>query len=209
MPPTRFHPQDVVELQAYFRRPEPEQAVQAVPGAGLPVPLWLLGSSLFSAQLAATLGLPFAFASHFAPDHLDEALATYRSDFRPSAELEQPYAMACVGAFLAESEAQAKRLFTSWQQSFVNLRRGTPGLLPPPVEHIDWTPAEEAMVSHAFREAVVGSPTTAQRRIAALLERTRVDEVMFTSAIFDQTARLRSFELLAQVRTKVTAPAKS
>jgi luciferase family oxidoreductase group 1 len=195
-------PHDVMELQAYFQPAQPGQAVQAVPGAGLAVPIWLLGSSLFSAGLAAALGLPFAFASHFAPDHLDDALELYRSEFQPSDVLAQPYAVAAIAVFAADTDAEAARLFTSLQQSFVQLRRGTPGPLPPPVDRMDglWTPAEQAGVSHAFREAVVGSRATVQRGLAAFLRRTRVDELMVTAAIFDPAARLRSFELVAQVR---------
>ena len=195
-------PHDVMELQAYFRPAQPGQAVQAVPGAGLAVPIWLLGSSLFSAGLAAALGLPFAFASHFAPDHLDDALELYRGEFQPSDVLAQPYAVAAIAVFAADTDAEAARLFTSLQQSFVQLRRGTPGPLPPPVDRMDglWTPAEQAGVGHAFREAVVGSRATVQRGLAAFLRRTRVDELMVTAAIFDPAARLRSFELVAQVR---------
>ena len=195
-------PQDVQELQAYFRPVVENQAVQAVPGGGLAVPIWLLGSSLFSAQLAAALGLPFAFASHFAPDHLDEALELYRGKFRPSAALREPYAMAAIAVFAADTDAEATRLFTSLQQSFVKLRRGTPGPLPPPVDTMDglWNPVERVGVEHAFGEAVVGSPATVKRGIAAFLKRTGVDELMVTAAIYDHAARLRSFELVAQVR---------
>jgi luciferase family oxidoreductase group 1 len=195
-------PQDVQELQGYFRAVQPGQPVQAVPGAGLSVPIWLLGSSLFSAQLAAALGLPYAFASHFAPDDLDQALALYREGFRPSAALAKPYAMAAIGVCAAETDAEAARLFTSLQQNFLNLRRGTPGPLPPPVDTMDgrWSPMERAGVQHAFREAVVGSTDTVQRGIEAFLRRTRVDELMITAAIYDHAARLRSFELVAKVR---------
>lgn len=195
-------PQDVQELQAYFQPVVPGQVVQAVPGAGLPVPLWLLGSSLFSAQLAAALGLPFAFASHFAPDHLDQALALYRHGFQPSKALAKPYAMAAIGVVAADTDAAAARLATSLQQSFVLLRRGTPAPLPPPVDSMDgiWSPRERAGVEHAFGEAVVGSPPTVRRGLEAFLQRTRVDELMVTAAIHDHAARLRSFELVAQVR---------
>jgi len=200
--PADSFPDDVQELQAYFRPVVPNQAVQAVPGGGLAVPIWLLGSSLFSAQLAAVLGLPFAFASHFAPDFLEAALEIYREKFRPSAALKQPYAMAAIGVVAADTDPAAARLFTSLQQSFVKLRRGKPGPLPPPVASMDglWSPAEEMMVSSAFREAVVGSPATVKRGIERFLERTKVDELMVTAAIYDHAARLRSFELLAQVR---------
>jgi luciferase family oxidoreductase group 1 len=199
--PADSFPADVQELQAYFRPVVPNQAVQAVPGGGLSVPIWLLGSSLFSAQLAAALGLPFAFASHFAPDHLDEALEVYRAKFRPSAALVKPYAMAAIAVFAADTDAAAGRLFTSLQQSFVKLRRGTPGPLPPPVDMMDglWSPVEKAMVGHAFAEAVVGSPATVRLGLDNFLQRTGVDELMVTAAIYDHAARLRSFELVAQV----------
>jgi luciferase family oxidoreductase group 1 len=195
-------PQDVAELQAYFRPTVVGQAVQAVPGAGAAPEIWLLGSSLFSAQLAASRGLPFAFASHFAPDHLDEALEIYRRDFRPSATLARPYAMAAIGVIAAETDEKAARLFTSQQQSFANLRRGQPGPLPPPVDSMQgqWSPLEKAMIEHAFSEAVVGGPETVRRGVAAFLERTRVDELMVTAAIYDHEARLRSFELVMQAR---------
>jgi luciferase family oxidoreductase group 1 len=200
--PVDSFPQDVMELRTYFRPAVANQAVQAVPGAGLAVPIWLLGSSTYSARLAAALGLPFAFASHFAPNHLADALELYRGEFRPSAALRHPYAMAAIAVFAADTDAEAARLFTSLQQSFVQLRRGTPGPLPPPVETMAglWSPVEEAMVGHAFREAVVGSPATVRRGIAEFLERTGVDELMVTAAIYDHAARLRSFELVANVR---------
>ena len=195
-------PQDVQELQAYFHPVVPGQVVQAVPGGGLAIPIWLLGSSLFSAQLAAALGLPFAFASHFAPDHLDQALAIYRHNFRPSTTLAKPYAMAAIGVIAADTDAVAQRLMTSLQQNFLKLRRGTPGPLPPPVETMDglWTPFEKANVEHTFREAVVGSPETVRRGIAAFLQRTKVDELMITAAIHDHAARVKSFELVAGIR---------
>lgn len=200
-------PEDVVELMNYFREPQPGQAVRAVPGAGSEVPVWLLGSSLYSAQLAAVLGLPFAFASHFAPDALMEALAIYRREFRPSDVLLEPYAMACIGVYAADTDAEARRLFTSQQLAFVNLRRGTPGLLPPPVDSMDghWSEMERATVEHAFSEAVVGAPATVQRGLEAFLARTRVDELMVTAAIYEQRARLRSLELVAQVRQTLAA----
>ncbi len=200
-------PQDVLELQAYFRPAEPLQAVRAVPGAGAHIPIWLLGSSLFSAQLAAVLGLPFAFASHFAPEHLDEALRLYRAEFKPSAELSRPQTMACLAVYAAGTDAEAARLFTSMQQSFVNLRRGTPGPLPPPIEPGSrvWSVPEQAVLDHAFAEAVVGAPATVADRIGRFLDRTGVDELMVTAAIHDHAARLRSFELVAQVRDALAA----
>jgi luciferase family oxidoreductase group 1 len=195
-------PQDVQELQAYFHPTVPGQVVQAVPGAGLAVPIWLLGSSLFGAQLAAALGLPFAFASHFAPDHLDQALAIYRHNFQPSTALAKPYAMAAIGVVAADTDAAAARLATSLQQSFVLLRRGTPVPLPPPVDSMDghWSATEQAGVAHAFSEAVIGSQATVRRGLESFLRRTQVDELMVTAAIFDPVARLRSFELVARIR---------
>jgi luciferase family oxidoreductase group 1 len=167
----------------------------------LSVPIWLLGSSVYSAQLAAALGLPFAFASHFAPDALADALRLYREGFRPSKAQPRPYAMAAVAAFAAETDAEAARLFTSLQQSFVNLRRGAPGPLPPPVDTMDgrWSTVEMAGVGQAFREAIVGSPATVKRGIRAFVRRTGIDELMVTAAIYDHAARLRSFELIAEV----------
>ncbi len=180
-------PQDVAELQGYFREAQPGQGVQAVPGAGERVPIWLLGSSLFSAQLAARMGLPFAFASHFAPDQLMEALEIYRHNFRPSEALPKPHAMACIGVYAAETDREAEQLFTSLQQSFLNMRRGVPGKLPPPVDDMGevWSLLESRMVGHAFRESVVGSPETVKRGLEAFLQRTGVDELMVTAAIYD------------------------
>jgi luciferase family oxidoreductase group 1 len=203
-------PQDVVELQAYFRPAEPGQAVQAVPGAGLDVPIWLLGSSLFSAQLAAVLGLPFAFASHFAPDHLHDALAIYRSRFKPSAQLERPYVMVGANVFAAATDAEARRHFTSLQQAFVNLRRGTPGQLPPPVDSTDglWSPMEQAGLEHSLRYAIVGAPETVRRGLAAFIAETAADEVMVTAQMFDHAARLRSFDIVAEARDALAAAAR-
>ena len=198
-------PQDVAELQAWFAPVQPGQSVRAVPGAGLNVPIWLLGSSLFSAQLAAEMGLPFAFASHFAPDYLTRALDIYRSTFKPSAQLAKPYAMAGLNVFAAETDAEARRLFTSLQQQFINLRRGTPGPLPPPRDSMDgyWSSMEEQMVSHSLAYAVVGAPDTVARGIAEFLAATKVDEIMVTGQIFDHQARLRSFEIVADIRKQL------
>jgi luciferase family oxidoreductase group 1 len=185
---------------AYFRTPRPGQAVRAVPGAGLDVPIWLLGSSLFSAGLAAQLGLPFAFAAHFAPDDLDEALALYRRDFRP-AKLAAPWAMVAVGVIAADRDAEAACLFTSVQQQFVNLQRGTPGQLAPPVEPdaVEMTELERLRLEHVLREAIVGGPDTVARRLEVLLGRTRADEVMIVGQIHGHAARLRSFEIVAEI----------
>lgn len=195
-------PQDVVELRQYFQPVEPGQAVQAMPGAGLNVPIWILGSSLFGAQLAAMLGLPFAFASHFAPDALMQALQVYRTQFKPSENLDKPYVMLGVNVVVADTDAEARRLFTSVQQQFINLRRGTPGQLPPPVDRPDLLSfaAEQAGASHALRYSVVGSPETVQRGLTSFIDQTQPDELMTTAQIFDHSARLRSFELTAQVR---------
>ena len=197
-------PQDVQELLRYFAPAQPGQAVQAVPGAGVDVPVWLLGSSLFSAQLAALLGLPFAFASHFAPDQMDEALAVYRSQFRPSARLDAPYAMLGLNVVAADRGAEARRLFTTQQQSFVRLRRGTPGLIPPPIDDIEswWTPQEKAGVERALACAVVGDPDEVAAGIAAFVARHRPDELMLTANIFDHGARVRSFELAYQAAAR-------
>ncbi len=203
--PVDTFPHDVIELQSYFQPAVPGQLIQAVPGSGLDVPIWLLGSSLYGAQLAAALGLPFAFASHFAPEHLATALQLYRNGFKPSKALAKPYAMAAIQVYAADSDAEAAHLFTSLQQSFVALRRGQPTQLPPPVASMEgrWAPFEEAGVGAAFREAVVGSPATVKRGIATFLQRTGVDELMVTGAIYDHAARLRSFEIVAGVRDEI------
>ncbi|HEX8560683.1 MAG TPA: LLM class flavin-dependent oxidoreductase [Pyrinomonadaceae bacterium] len=195
-------PRDVEELRSYFAPARAGQAVRAVPGEGLGVPLWLLGSSLYSARLAAETGLPFAFASHFAPDYLTHALELYRENFRPSPELKRPYAMACLNVFAAETDEEARRLFTSVQQAFVNLRRGRPGKLPPPVESAEGfaSEVELAGVRHALRYSVVGSPETVRRGLESFLQLTDADELMLTSQIHDHAARVRSFELVASLR---------
>ncbi|KAB7619640.1 LLM class flavin-dependent oxidoreductase [Alkalilimnicola sp. S0819] len=195
-------PQDLAELQGYFQQAKPGQAVQAVPGAGLRVPIWLLGSSLFSAQLAALRGLPFAFASHFAPDQLLDALHVYRSTFRASADLQAPYSMAGVNVFVADTDEQAQRLYSSLQQQFLALRRGRPGKLPPPVEDItrQASPQELAMLERTLGPgSVVGSPETVRAGLGRFIERTRVQELMITAQIHDHQARCRSFELAAEI----------
>ncbi|WP_130618580.1 LLM class flavin-dependent oxidoreductase [Dyella amyloliquefaciens] len=194
-------PQDVAELLAYFEPATPEQPVRAVPGAGIEVPVWLLGSSLFSARLAAAMGLPFAFASHFAPDAMDEALALYRRDFRPSARLQAPYAMLGINVVAAGSDAEARRLFTTQQQSFINLRRGRPGLIPPPIDDIEtyWTPTEKFGVERALACAVVGDATTVKEGLEAFVARHRPDELMITANVFEHEARCHSFEVAAKL----------
>lgn len=171
-----------------------------MPGAGIEVPVWLLGSSLFSARLSAAMGLPFAFASHFAPDAMDEALALYRRDFRPSARLRTPWAILALNVVASESEAQSRRLFTTQQQGFVNLRRGRPGRIPPPVDDIEafWEPHEKAGVERALACTVLGDPEQVGEGLAAFAARHRPDEMMLTANIFDHAARLRSFELAMQ-----------
>jgi len=193
-------PQDVNELLHYFEPAQPDQAVRAVPGAGIEVPVWLLGSSLFSAQLSAALGLPFAFASHFAPDAMDQALMIYHRNFRPSARLAQPHAMLALNVVVADTDEEAKYLFTTQQQAFVNLRRGKPGLVPPPIEDIEafWQPHEKLGVAQALACSVIGSVDTVREGIRAFVDRHRPDEIMLTANIFDHGKRLRSFELAAQ-----------
>jgi luciferase family oxidoreductase group 1 len=198
-------PQDVIELQSYFRPPTDDQKVQAVPGAGLDVPIWLLGSSLFSAHLAAALGLPYAFAYHFAPELLLEALRIYRSEFQPSAALSNPNVMVGVNLFAADTVDEARRLFTSLQQQFLNLRRGAPGQFPPPVDSMDtiWAPWEKPGVDQALSGAIVGDPETIRRGLDALIAKTQPDEILATASIFDHAARLRSFEIVAEVRDRI------
>jgi luciferase family oxidoreductase group 1 len=194
-------PDDVVELMGYFREGAPGQMIRAVPGAGLSVPIWLLGSSLFSAQLAAALGLPFAFASHFAPDLLIQALQVYRAQFRPSQSLAAPYTMAGVAGVAADTDEEAWRLLPSAQQKFLNPRRGRPGQVPPPVDSMDdlWTPAERAGVEHALSLAIVGSPATVRAGLDRFAITTGVNEVMVTAQIYDHTARKRSYQIFADV----------
>ena len=192
-------PQDVIELMNYFRPAQPGQQVHAVPGEGEAVPVWILGSSLYGASLAAALGLPFAFASHFAPAELDNAMALYRERFRPSEYLDRPYAMAGLTVVGAQTDAEAGFLFSSLQQAFVNLRTGRPGPLPPPVADMDQRldPGAKAMLGAALACAVVGSPQTVRDGLAAFAARTGADELIVTSQIFDHAARVRSFQIAA------------
>lgn len=200
-------PRDVQELRHLFGAVEDGQHLRAVPGAGLDVPLFLLGSSTFSAELAGLLGLPFAFAAHFAPDALGAALALYRASFRPSPQCAKPHVIVALTAVAADTDAEARRLFTSLQQAFVALRRGTPGLLQPPIDDIATfaTAAELAGVERALRYAMVGSPATIARSVDALLVETDADELMVTAQIYDQAARRRSFTLVAEVRDRLAA----
>jgi luciferase family oxidoreductase group 1 len=199
-------PQDVLELRAYFDDVQPGQQIRAVPGMGLKVPLWILGSSLFGAQVAAALGLPFAFASHFAPEALLPALEIYRRYFKPSAQLDKPHAMVAANIIAADTDAEARHLFTSLQQSFVKLRRGTPGKLAPPIDDItSWAaPVELAGLNHSLVYSFVGSPETVSRGVRSFLETTQADELIVSGHIFDHAARLRSYELAARLRDSLT-----
>ena len=194
-------PDDVLELQSYFAPPQEGQLVHAVPGTGLRVPLWILGSSLFGAQLAAALGLPYAFASHFAPDALLPALDAYRRAFKPSKQLDRPYAAAGINVIVADTDAAARRLFTSVQQQFANMLRGKRGRLQPPIDDIEdyWTPAEKAHASAMLACSFIGSPKTVESGLKTFLQHTQVDELIVAAAVFDHSARLRSYELLADI----------
>ena len=194
-------PRDVIELRHYFAAPDGGgRRVQAVPGAGVDVPLWILGSSLFGAQLAALLGLPYAFASHFAPAMLSEALAIYRERFEPSAHCAKPYVMVGLNVIAADTASEAHLLRTSSQQSILGLRQGRPGKLPPPVPGFEerLSPAERHIIEQFQSCSVVGPPDTIRAGVAAFVERTGADEVMIVSHIFDHHARLRSLEITAE-----------
>jgi len=194
-------PSDVVELMEYFAD-SGRQPVRAVPGAGLDVPVWILGSSLFGAQLAAALGLPYAFASHFAPAQMMQAIALYRSSFRPSAQLQKPYVMLGFNVFAADSDEEARFRATSMQQAFVNLRSGRPSRLPPPMaDYLQRIgPAEQALLDSVLSCAAIGAPDTVAAQLRAFIERTGADELMITSQIHDHAARLRSYQIAAEVR---------
>ena len=194
-------PQDVIELMRYFEPTVPGQPVQAVPGAGLDVPVWILGSSTYGAQLAAALGLPYAFASHFAPAQMHEAIQIYRSRFRPSDHLAEPRVMLGLNVFAADTDAEGRRLFSSLQQAFINLRTGRPGKLPPPVDDFESRlPAGARMtLQHSLSCALVGGRETIAAGLARFVAETGADELMITAQIFDHQARRRSFEILAEV----------
>ena len=201
-------PQDVVELQAYLAKPEAAQAAQpvrAIPGIGTEVPIWLLGSSLYSAQLAAYLGLPFAFASHFAPDMLLQALDIYRRTFRPSAQWPKPHAMVGVNVVAADTDEQAARLFTSIQQRFLGMQRGVRGALPRPISPAEmealWNPREKAGVQRMLNASAMGSPDSVRQQLAAIIAQTQADELIVAGAVHEHAARLRSYQLLAQLAT--------
>ncbi|WP_181700100.1 LLM class flavin-dependent oxidoreductase [Chthonobacter albigriseus] len=202
-------PQDVVELLAYLGDPLPGQTVHAVPGTGTNVPVWILGSSLFGAQLAALLGLPYAFASHFAPAAMRQALAVYRNGFRPSRYLDKPHAMVGLNAFAADTDEEARLIRTSALQSFVSLRTGRPGPLPPPVEGYEATlgPAERAMLEQTLSCTVVGSPSTIRDGLARFIAATGADELMIVGHIFDHQARLKSYRIVAEAGAELAIAA--
>ena len=194
-------PQDVLELQALLGPLQPGQAIQAVPGTDTNVPLWILGSSLFGAQLAAMLGLPYAFASHFAPDALMQAMEVYRTRFEPSAQLQKPYAMAGVNVIVAETDAQARHLFTSVQQRFADMARGSRGLTKPPIDDIEtyWSGVAKAQAQRMLACSFVGSPATVRGQLDEFIDQTGADELMVATAVFEHAARIRSYELLAEI----------
>ncbi|MFD2570350.1 LLM class flavin-dependent oxidoreductase [Spirosoma soli] len=195
-------PHDVVELQRYFQPDDTNQFVHAIPGEGLNVPIWILGSSLYGAQLAAMLGLPYAFASHFAPAELMRALHVYRTHFKPSAQLAAPYAMVAVNVVAADTDQEAERLFTSVQQQFLNIRRGRSVQMQPPVDDLAalWPDYELAGIEQVLGCSAVGSPKTVQRGLANLITQTQADELIMTAPIYDHQARVHSIEIAAQVR---------
>ena len=197
---SEYFPQDVVELQALLGPPQENQTIHAIPGEDTNVPLWILGSSLFGAQLAAMLGLPYAFASHFAPQALMQAISVYRERFEPSKQLAEPYVMVGCNVIVADTEAEAKRLFTSPQQNFARMVRGARGQLPPPIDDIEsfWSSMEKAHASSMLTCSFYGSAATIKGKLTPFIEATAADELMVAAAIWDRRARVRSFELLAQ-----------
>jgi luciferase family oxidoreductase group 1 len=202
-------PQDVVELMSYFEPSSPGQSIQAVPGAGLAVPVWILGSSLFGAQLAAALGRPFAFAAHFSSGQMEEAAKLYRARFEPSGQLAKPYLMIGLNVVAAETEAEARRLFTSQQQFFLNLRTGRPGRLPPPVDDIEARFAASGLsdMPGASAAAVVGDHEEVRRGLESFVAKIQPDEIMVTAQIYDHAARVRSFEIAAKARDELARAA--
>ncbi|HMJ08926.1 MAG TPA: LLM class flavin-dependent oxidoreductase [Pyrinomonadaceae bacterium] len=201
-------PELLAELRFFLKAPTPGQKVTAIPGAGSNVPIWLLGSSGFSAQLAGQLGLPFSFAAHFSPEYTLPALELYRRNFRPSETLGKPYAMVALNVFAADTDAEAQRLATSQHQSFLNLIRGKPGKIQPPVDDMDliWTPQEKAMVDARLGGSIIGDSKTVRRGIEEFVQRTAADELMVNAIIYDHDARLRSYEIVAEV-TRLAASA--
>jgi len=202
-------PRDVMELLDYFRPTQPGQVLQAVPGAGLHVPVWILGSSTYGAQLAAALGLPYAFASHFAPAQMREAMALYRAHFQPSEWQATSRVMLGVNVFAADTDAEARRLFSSLQQAFINLRTGRPGKLPAPIDDMDarLEPRARMMLENSLSCSIVGSPQTVRVGLQDFVARTGADELMITAQIYDHAARKRSFEILANARDELSLAA--
>lgn len=194
-------PEDVLELMLLLAEAKSGQPVRAVPGAGTEVPIWILGSSTFGAELAAALGLPYAFASHFAPDALFEALEIYRKQFKPSKQLDHSYAMVGVNVVAADTDEEARRLFTTVQQSFTNLLRGSPGKLQPPIDDIEqyWTPPEKHQASRMLKHSIVGSPETVRRGLESFVALTKADELMIVTSIHDHAARLKSYQIVADI----------
>jgi luciferase family oxidoreductase group 1 len=203
-------PRDVLELQALLGDPHPDQVVRAIPGIGSHVPLWILGSSLFGAQLAAMLGLPYAFASHFAPDALLPALEIYRREFQASSQLQSPYAMVAANVIAADDDAEGQRLFTSQQQAFTNMVRDQRGQLQPPIDDMDayWSPAEKSHVTRMLHRSFVGSASTVAEGLGRFVEETSADELIVATAIHDHAARLRSYEILAAI-LQIVSPDRS
>ena len=204
--PAREHtfPQDVLELQSFLAPAVSGQTVRAIPGAGTEVPIWILGSSTFGAELAASLGLPYAFASHFAPDALLSALEIYRRKFKPSKQLDQPYAMVGLNAVAAETDDEARYLFTTIQQSFTNLVRGAGGKLQAPIDNIDnyWTAVEKQHASHMLKYSIIGSAETVRKELEEFVGLTKADELMIVTTIYNHAARVRSYEIVADVAGK-------
>lgn len=207
--PEQF-PQDVVELMDYFEPAAAGQKVQAVPGAGLDVPVWILGSSLFGAQLAAELGLPYAFASHFAPAQMMDAIAVYRARFKSSSQLKKPYVMLGFNVFAADTDEHARLLASSMQQAFIDLRHGQPRRLQPPIENYEdrLSPAEQAVLMHTLACSAIGSAETVKGELEEFIAHTGADELMITSQIYDHAARLRSYEITAEVRDELKVPVR-
>ncbi|MEO7971402.1 MAG: LLM class flavin-dependent oxidoreductase [bacterium] len=208
---TDSFPEDVLELQAYLATVEPDQPrpfVRAVPGRGTEVPLWILGSSTFGAEMAAAFGLPYAFASHFAPDALFDALEIYRQRFKPSKQLERPYAMVGVNIVAAATDEEARRLFSTLQQSFTNLLRGSPGKLQPPIDDIEqyWTPPEKQHASRMLKHSIVGSPETVRKDLESFVSLTKADELMIVCSLHDHAARIKSYEIVAEIALGATKP---
>lgn len=199
---SQHFPEDVKELLTYFEEDHNQLQVRAIPGMGTHVPVWILGSSLFGAQLAALFGLPYAFASHFAPGALMEAISIYRKQFRPSKYLDKPYVMVGVNVIAAETDAEAKFLFTSSQQSFTRILRNMRGTFPPPIENIDsyWTEQEKAIASQMLSYSVVGSADTVRAGITKVLEETKADELMTVTSVYDIEAKIRSLNILANLK---------